>query len=128
MIRCMPTLGEHMVSRREQLAMSQNKAAKLFGGSRTTWINWEKDVATPERYNYVRIETVLKWEPGSVDAISRGEDPMPVRDHGPPAVPPKPESVPIPLEDWMALTPGERNVLARIFTGVRRRQDQQRRA
>lgn len=126
MIRCMPTLGEHMVSRREQLAMSQNKAAKLFGGSRTTWINWEKGAAEPERYNYVRIETVLKWQPGSVDAIARGEDPMPIRDHAQAAVPPKPESVPIPLEDWMILTPAERTALTRLFTGVRRRQEQQR--
>ena len=73
-----------MMARREQLAMSQNKAAKAFGGSRTTWINWEKDEVQPERFNYVRIETTLRWQPGSVKAILEGGEPTPIRDHSPP--------------------------------------------
>ncbi len=106
-----------MIARREQLAMSQNKAAKLFGGSRTTWINWEKDAADPERYNYVLIETVLKWEPGSVKAIREGGEPIPLRDHSLPAPPPEG----VDPAHWAVLTPEERNRLRPILDRAHKR-------
>jgi DNA-binding XRE family transcriptional regulator len=119
MIRVMRSLGEHMKARREQLALSQNRAAKIANASRTTWINWETDKASPERFNYVRIETVLDWEPGSVEAIQQGRDPVARRkEHGPPPVP---EGVLIDPADWAIMTPDERATYVRIVTGVRRR-------
>lgn len=112
-----------MIIRREQLAMSQNKAAKAFGGSRTTWINWEKGEAQPERFNYIRIETALRWQPGSVNAILEGGAPTPLEDVQP-TVPPVPEGVFIDPDDWAAMTPKERADYVRIVTGVRRRRQQ----
>lgn len=110
-----------MTARREQLAMSQNKAAKTFGGSRTTWINWEKDQAAPERFNYVRIELTLKWAPGSVKAILDGRQPTAIEDVAP-AVPPIPEDVRIDPADWAAMTDEHREQVVRILRAARRRQ------
>lgn len=77
-----------MVARREQLAISQSRAAKLANVSRTTWVNWEQGNSAPERFNYTKIERPLKWEPGSVQAVLDGHEPQPVRDeHSPPALP-----------------------------------------
>lgn len=66
-------LGEQMTERRQQLGLSQARAARTAGVSRTTWISWEKGGSTPEDYNYVKIERALDWERGSVrEAISTG--------------------------------------------------------
>lgn len=114
-----------MKARREQLALSQNRAAKLAKASRTTWINWEADRSQPERFNYVRIETVLDWESGSVQAIAEGGDPtVRRREHGPPPIP---TDVTVDPALWAVMTPQERADYVRITTGARRRQDQQRR-
>lgn len=111
-----------MKARREQLALSQNRAAKLAKASRTTWINWEADKAKPERFNYVRIETVLDWEAGSVQAITEGRDPVARRkEHSPPPIP---EGIMIDPADWAVMTPDERTAYVRIVTGVRRRRGQ----
>lgn len=124
MIRDMTTLGEHIRTRREQLALSQNRAAKLAKASRTTWINWEKDNSTPERFNFVRIEDVLDWEPGSVQAIIDGRDPVARRkEHSPPPIP---DGVSVDPADWAAMTDDERAMYVRIVTGVRRRRQQRR--
>lgn len=111
-----------MRTRREQLALSQNRAAKLARASRTTWINWEKDVSAPERFNYVRIEDVLAWEAGSVQAIMEGRDPVARRrEHSPPPIP---DGVSVDPADWAAMTDDERAAYVRIVTGVRRRRQQ----
>lgn len=86
----MSTLGTHMIRRREELGLSQSAAARAtkIGYStqiaRTTWVKWEKGEAIPERFNFIRIETVLKWQPGSVASIQAGSEPTPIRDHSPP--------------------------------------------
>jgi hypothetical protein len=109
-----------MRTRREQLALSQNRAAKLAKASRTTWINWEKDASTPERFNFVRIEDVLDWEPGSVQAVLEGRDPVARRkEHSPPPIP---EGVLVDPAIWAIMTPEERTILVRVTTSARRRQ------
>jgi transcriptional regulator with XRE-family HTH domain len=118
----MPTLGEWISRRREELGTSQSAAARAAKIARSTWVNWEKDNKTPERFNYVRIETILDWEPGSVQAVLEGRDPVARRkDHGPPPIP---EGVLIDPADWAAMTPDERTAFVRIVTGVRRRRQQ----
>lgn len=69
------SLGEHVAARRNLLGISQSRAAKLAGVSRTTWITWERDTATPEDYNHIHIERVLDWVPGSVKSIFAGGQP-----------------------------------------------------
>jgi DNA-binding XRE family transcriptional regulator len=69
------SLGDHMSERRKRLALSQSRAAKLAGVSRTSWITWERDTATPEDYNHIKIERALDWEPGSVESIQAGREP-----------------------------------------------------
>lgn len=72
-------LGDHIAGRRLALGISQAGAAKLAGVSRTSWVAWEKGTAVPEDYNHIKIETVLRWQPGSVAAILAGGQPTPVR-------------------------------------------------
>jgi len=85
------TLGQYMIKRREELGLSQSGAARAtkigydVAIARSTWVNWEKDVKVPERFNYVRIEKVLRWKPGSVEGALDGRDPVPLpQDHSPP--------------------------------------------
>jgi DNA-binding XRE family transcriptional regulator len=123
MIDAMPTLGEYMTARREQLALSQNRAAKLFKGSRTTWVSWESDASRPERYNYVRIEAVLRWAPGSVAAILDGGEPTPIdqeRDHSPPPLPPPPGWGIDPAE-WARYDPIDREMILAAIRIARKR-------
>jgi len=121
-MEAMPTLGQWMSSRREELGTSQSAAARAAKIARSTWVNWEKDNKIPERFNYVRIETVLDWEPGSVQAVIDGQAPAVRRkEHG---VPPIPEGVLIDPADWAVMTSDERTTYVRIVTGVRRRRQQ----
>lgn len=120
----MPTLGEWMASRREELGTSQSAAARAAKIARSTWVNWERDKKAPERFNYVRIETILGWEPGSVQAIIDGRDPVARRkEHSPPPIP---DGVSVDPADWAAMTDDERAMYVRIVTGVRRRRQQRR--
>lgn len=68
-------LGDHMAEQRLRLGLSQSRAAKLAAVSRSSWVAWEKGTATPEDYNFVKIETVLHWQTGSVRAALDGGEP-----------------------------------------------------
>jgi DNA-binding XRE family transcriptional regulator len=120
------SLGELMRDRREELRLSQSAAARAAGVARSTWVNWEKGVAKPERFNYAAIDDVLQWErKRGVDEIQAGRDPVGRRkEHSPPPIP---DGVLVDPADWAIMTPQERADLVRIVTGVRRRREQQRR-
>jgi transcriptional regulator with XRE-family HTH domain len=123
-MEAMKTLGEQMRDRREELRLSQSAAARAAGVARTTWVNWEKDKATPERFNYAAIDDTLEWErKKGVDAVRAGGEPVARRkEHGPPPIP---DGVLIDPADWAIMTPDERTAYVRIVTGVRRRRGQQ---
>lgn len=78
-------LGSRIRQRREEIALSQSEAARQAGVRRGAWVSWENQGVTPERHRYVLIERVLKWEPGSVEAVLEGGKPRPARvEHSPP--------------------------------------------
>jgi len=104
------------------LGLSISQAAKIADVDRATWTKWEKGKSRPYDSNYVSIERALQWPARYVSGIIAGR----VAEQTSPAVPPKPESVPIPLEDWALLTPEERTILTRMFIGVRHREQQRR--
>lgn len=116
-------LGQQIRDRREELRLSQSAAARAAGVARTTWVNWEKGAAQPERFNYAAIDDVLEWErKQGVDAILSGRDPAARRkEHSPPPIP---DGVLIDPADWAIMTAQERADYVRIVTGVRRRRSQ----
>ncbi len=116
-------LGDWIRDRREELRLSQSAAARAASVARSTWINWEKGVSEPERFNYAAIDDVLEWERRrGVDEILAGRDPIARRkEHSPPPIP---EGVLVDPADWAVMTPEERTALVRIVTGVRRRRQQ----
>lgn len=69
------TLGGHLKRCRMQLGLSQHKAARRAGVSRTTWRAWENDERAPEAFNHARIEQFCGWQPGSVEAVLEGRRP-----------------------------------------------------
>lgn len=62
-------------SRREHLGISVSAAARAAGIHRATWTGLEAATKETERYIYGPIERVLRWEPGSIDAIVGGGEP-----------------------------------------------------
>ncbi|MGH3439294.1 MAG: helix-turn-helix transcriptional regulator [Sciscionella sp.] len=70
-----PRLGVRMAAARKRLEMSQSAAARAAKVSRPTWNKWEKDKATPEDYNHIKIERTLAWTPGDVRVIFDGGEP-----------------------------------------------------
>lgn len=118
-----PTLGTHIQTRRTALTISQARAARIAHVSRTTWRSWEEG-ATPEDYNFPKIELVCQWEAGSVKAILEGRAPTPLRPQ------PAASDIPAPplgydLERWRQLDPVDREmVLAAIRIANAQRETQ----
>ena len=65
------------------MGISQARAAVAAGVSRTSWVAWEKGIATPEVFSYVKIERALEWQPRSVEAILTGGEPSVIREEAP---------------------------------------------
>jgi hypothetical protein len=66
--------------RRAELGLALNDAnAKAAGMSNRTWQRVEKGLAIRET-NYVKIDGVLQWAPGSSLQVLEGGEPVPVSD------------------------------------------------
>lgn len=110
------SLGSEMSRRREGLALSQSEAARQAGVRRGAWVSWEKQGVTPERHRHVLIERVLKWEPGSVEAILEGHEPRPVRhEHSPPG------RLPIDEETLKRYEPADRELILAVLRAAEAR-------
>lgn len=113
------SLGSHIGRRREELALSQSEAARQAGVRRGAWVSWEKQGVTPERHRYVLIERVLKWEPGSVEAILEGGKPQPARvEHSPPG------RLPIDEEALKRYHPADREAIRAVVRAAEARATQ----
>lgn len=64
-----------MDARRLELGMSWIQLAERAGISDVSLRNFRKGRGTPNALSKRRLETGLRWEPGSVDAILAGGDP-----------------------------------------------------
>ncbi|MET7923155.1 hypothetical protein ABZT43_04000 [Streptomyces sp. NPDC005349] len=66
--------------RRAELGLALNDVnAKAAGLSKGTWQRVERGEAIRET-NYVKIDGVLNWAPGSALSVLEGKDPIPVED------------------------------------------------
>ena len=71
--------------RRAELGLALNDVnAKAGGLSNRTWQRVEKGLEIRET-NYVKIDRLLKWAPGSCILVLEGGDPVPVDDMSDPA-------------------------------------------
>lgn len=93
------TLGTHMATRRNELNISQAKAAKAAGVSRTTWRTWEADEGVPEEFNRSLIERTLHWERGSTTAALAGGTPTPLAVATVTPLPPRDDLDELPPDD-----------------------------
>lgn len=82
------SLARHVRARRKALKLSQQAIDRGAGPSTTTLsqIEHERLPVWPADVTARRLETSLKWRPGSVDAIRRGGEPTPL-----PAPEPEPD-------------------------------------
>lgn len=65
--------------RRHALGLALNdKNAKAAGTSKGTWQRVERGEAIRPT-NYVKIDALLRWAPGSCAAVLEGRDPVPIR-------------------------------------------------
>lgn len=117
--------------------MSVSRAAKLAGIDRGTWTGVEEATRATESYNYSRIERVIEWQPGSIDAILEGG--MPTAMDVPTRTPPTLEDLPasaagadlpelislIQQQPWDA--DDKLELIQQASTAARRAQEQQRR-
>lgn len=119
-MKAVSSFGTRIRERREELRLSQSAAARAANVARSTWVNWEKGVSEPERFNYAAIDDVLQWERrAGVDNVRAGREPVVLRKES--GTPPIPDGVLVDPADWAVMTPQERADLVRIVTGVRRR-------
>jgi len=102
--------------------MSQPAAARAAGVSRTTWRSWESGTSEPERFNYTKIESAMRWEPGGVEAAMDGREPTP-HDHSPPHddVSEPPAGLGIDLARWRSFTETDRRALTAIYDAAEQR-------
>jgi DNA-binding XRE family transcriptional regulator len=115
----METLPDAIRTRRERLGISQSRAARVAGVSRTTWVNWETGATVPERFNYAKIENPLEWEPGSVEAVLGGRPPVVRRsEQGPP-----PELPQVTAREWARFDPVDQEMILNAIRIARARQD-----
>ncbi|MEU2724042.1 hypothetical protein [Streptomyces smyrnaeus] len=70
-------LAHHVVSRRSEMKLSRLDAAQQADMSKDTWLRVERSGSVREG-TYARIEKVLKWAPGSCQAILGGDSPVTV--------------------------------------------------
>lgn len=123
------TLGTHMKRRRLALDIRLNAAYEAAGVAKSTWLNWEKDRNLPEEFNHQRIERVLRWAPGSVQAVLDGGEPVEI-DPSVIALPAREDRLP-PDDDFvtelrgMNLSPEHRDVLIRTYWADRAREEKQ---
>ncbi|MFP3986958.1 hypothetical protein U9R90_05525 [Streptomyces sp. E11-3] len=84
----MPTSTDHDLERlakrakrrRAELGLALNDInAKAAGVAKATWQRVEKGLAIRET-NYVKIDNLLQWAPGSCISILEGREPIPVSD------------------------------------------------
>lgn len=68
--------GEAVRQRRLALGLSARAAAAEAGMARNTWTALEAGTQRMLIHRYVDVERVLRWAPGSVEAVLRGEDPV----------------------------------------------------
>lgn len=78
------------------MGLSVSEAARLGPVNRETWTKIEQATRSPEGYTAGRVERVLGWQPGSVEAILNGGKPTDTD-----APPPKPADVDA-LDQWEA--------------------------
>ncbi|MFC8272317.1 hypothetical protein ACFUJR_07195 [Streptomyces sp. NPDC057271] len=65
--------------RRQQLGLALNDANAAAGGtSKKTWQRIEKGLPI-RAMNYVKVDGLLEWAPGSLVAIGEGKEPIPVK-------------------------------------------------
>lgn len=69
-------LGEKIKARRMELGMSISTAARAGGMNRNTWSNVERGDRDTEDYIYGGIERALRWKPGSIASILKGQNPQ----------------------------------------------------
>lgn len=68
-------LGRHVERRRHELRLSRLQAATKAGMSKDTWMRVERgDVV--RNGNYIKIEEMLLWAPGSCLSIAEGNGPV----------------------------------------------------
>jgi hypothetical protein len=86
-------LADAVIKRRTDLGMTQQDVQAAGGPGTATLRNIEG--AHQMSYRGVilgRLERVLRWEPGSIDAILAGGDPTPIKTNPTPALrPPRPQ-------------------------------------
>jgi transcriptional regulator with XRE-family HTH domain len=68
-------LAEAVRSRRYRLGMSQQAVADAASVSLRSIGNLERGEGVPQLGKRLAIETALRWAPGSIEAVMRGEDP-----------------------------------------------------
>lgn len=68
-------LGELIKARRLALGLSLSRAAKMAPLDRVTWTAAEDASRETRRVHFAAIERVLRWRPGSIDAILAGQAP-----------------------------------------------------
>lgn len=69
-------LGRAIRRRRLHLGLSVHQAARHAGVARNTWSGAESAARQLTERNYAGIESALYWQPGSVEAILAGGDPI----------------------------------------------------
>lgn len=67
-------LGGHVRARRNALGLTQREAAVKAGIATQTWINVEQGEKVKER-TLVKVDTAMRWTPGSAAAVLRGGEP-----------------------------------------------------
>lgn len=78
-------LGELVNRRRTSLGLSLSEAARRAGVMRVTWTGIEQRATDAEDYTLTKVEQVLEWEPGSVQAVLAGGEPVEVGPSGQPS-------------------------------------------
>lgn len=114
-------LGELIKARRLALGLSLSRAAKMAPLDRVTWTAAEGATRETRRAHFAAIERVLRWVPGSIDAILAGDKPTEL-----PTALPEPPARPTPAEPTLeqeiarlrarsGLTPRERRAALRAL-------------
>lgn len=69
-------LGRLVGQRRQALGLSLSEAARQAGVNRATWTGIEQRGTEAEDYTLARVEQVIGWKPGSVQAVLAGGEPV----------------------------------------------------
>lgn len=74
-------LGMLIKQRRAELGLSKLRAVQAAGVGRDTWSGAEDATRETDVRSLRKIERVLRWQPGSINAILAGGDPTPEPDY-----------------------------------------------